>query len=406
MKSKNDKYWIWLSKALGFGSPKIKALYELYRDISVFCNGGEKEWRFSGLFTDTELRHLSNIKTDVADGIISRCGELGYSILPIDDDAYPKCLRSIPNPPAVLYLWGSLPDVDNCDTIGIVGTRTASNYGLKNSYSFGYALAKYEFIVVSGGALGVDCASHRGVLAANGVTVCVRGCGINYPYLMDNAAMREAITQKGAVISEYPPDTPPYRHQFPARNRIIAALSDGVLIIESGKKSGSLITANYAIDMGKQLFALLGNNSPENEGSNERIKSGAAKPVTDFLDIVVALRKTPDEQQDEDDIPLDEVEKIPVKSKVRRIKPEKSVKKKDKGSSKQEALSKKPVHKEITGLTQDAETVYKYLSDTPVSIDKISQDTGLPVGKVVSSLTQLEIYDLIVSKGSRRFALK
>ena len=179
-----------------------------------------------------------------------------------------------------------------------------------------------------------------------------------------------------------------------------------MLIIESGKKSGSLITANYAIDMGKQLFALLGNNSPENEGSNERIKSGAAKPVTDFLDIVVALRKTPDEQQDEDDIPLDEVEKIPVKSKVRRIKPEKSVKKKDKGSSKQEALSKKPVHKEITGFSQDAETVYKYLSDTPVSIDKISQDTGLPVNTIISSLTQLEIYDLIASKGNRRFALK
>lgn len=406
MKSKNVKYWIWLSKALGFGSTKIKALYELYRDITVFCDGGEKEWQFSGLFTDTELRHLSNIKQDAADGIISRCDELGYSILPIDDDAYPKCLRAIPNPPAVLYVWGSLPDVDKSDTIGIVGTRTASNYGLKNSYSFGYALAKYKFIVVSGGALGVDCASHRGVLASNGVTVCVRGCGINYPYLMDNAAMREAITQKGAVISEYPPDTPPYPYQFPARNRIIAALSDGVLIIESGKKSGSLITANYALDMGKQLFALLGNNSPENEGSNERIKSGAAKPVTDFLDIVVALRKTPDEQQDEDDIPLDEVEKIPVKSKVRRIKPEKSVKKKDKGSSKQEVLSKKPVHKEITGFSQDAETVYKYLSDKPVSIDKISQDTGLPVNKIISSLTQLEIYDLIVSKGNRRFALK
>ena len=172
MKSKNVKYWIWLSKALGFGSTKIKALYELYRDITVFCDGGEKEWQFSGLFTDTELRHLSNIKQDAADGIISRCDELGYSILPIDDDAYPKCLRSIPNPPAVLYVWGSLPDVDKSDTIGIVGTRTASNYGLKNSYSFGYALAKYKFIVVSGGALGVDCASHRGVLAANGVTVC------------------------------------------------------------------------------------------------------------------------------------------------------------------------------------------------------------------------------------------
>ena len=393
MKSKNVKYWIWLSKAIGFANKKIKALYELYNDISVFCLGGEKEWKLSGILTINDIERMKNIKTDAADFIIDRCDKLGYSIIAIDDDAYPKCLKAISNPPAVLYVWGNLPDVDNIRTVGIVGTRTVSNYGLKNSFSFGYALSRYDITVISGGALGVDCASHKGALAANGVTVCVLGCGINYPYLMDNASMRESITLKGAVISEYPPDTPPMNYQFPARNRIIAALSDGVLIIESGKTSGSLITADY-----------------------RRIKSGSAKPVTDFMDIIIAFSEQTDSQPDAlEGIPLDEVEKIPVKSKVRKTKPNQSAKKLEEGYSAEDILDKdapitlskpKPVHREVSGLSQDAEKIYRYLTSAPVNVDKISQDTDLPVYRTLSALTELEICDLAVSMSGNRFALK
>ena len=409
MISENAKYWLRLSKALGFCNKKIKKLYEMYSDISAFFEDGEKEWRFCGIFSDRDLDHLKNIGPETSDSIISRCEELGYSIISIDDSLYPQCLREISDPPAVIYVWGNLPDVDNLDSVGIVGTRTASNYGLKNSYSFGYALSRYDIVVISGGALGVDCASHRGALAANGVTICVRGCGINYPYLMDNAAMREAITNKGAVISEYPPDTPPMPYQFPERNRIIAALSDGLLIIESGKKSGSLITAGYALQMGRQLFALLGNNSPENEGSNGMIKNGSAKPITDIMDIVVALRNSEVQFEPDEDIPLDELEKIPVKphrEKANKAKPSKQKEKKQPEHTEQEMLAKKPVHREVSGLSQDAEKVYRYLSADPVNTDKISQDTCLPISRVLTALTQLEIYDLVVSKGGRRFSLK
>ena len=427
MKSKNVKYWIWLSKALGFGSTKIKALYELYRDISVFCDGGEKEWQFSGLFTDTELRHLSNIKQDAADGIISRCDELGYSILPIDDDAYPKCLRSIPNPPAVLYVWGSLPDVDKSDTIGIVGTRTASNYGLKNSYSFGYALAKYEFIVVSGGALGVDCASHRGALAANGVTVCVRGCGINSRYLPDNAMMRRAITSRGAVISEYPPDEEPHGYFFPARNRIIAALSDGLLIIEAGAKSGSLITADLALEMGKELFALMGNNSPQNEGSNHRIKEGSAHPVTDFMDILAAFDRLEVDAAalDINDISMADIAAVPVKGKrtpkVEELlddaqdnpKPKEKAKRKKAADGQPSAQvikrknSTSVVSKSKLNVTLRGESklVYDYLTDEPVHIDQLAADLNLPVRQALSTLTFLEMNELVRALPGRKFVL-
>ena len=171
--------------------------------------------------------------------------------------------------------------------------------------------------VVSGGALGVDCASHRGSLAADGVTICVRGCGINCNYLHENEQMRRAITKRGAVISEYPPDETPRNYYFPARNRIISALSDGVLVIEAGAKSGSLITANLALEQGKEVFALLGNNSPQNEGSNGRIKEGSAIPVTDFMDILNAFDNlyATDGEVDFNNISLNDIEAIPVKGK-------------------------------------------------------------------------------------------
>ena len=254
MISKNAKFWIWLTQTLGYNTPKVKRLCELYPDISQFCLSDKREWKFCGILSDADISKLSSTSFDISQQIIDRCDELGYEILCIDDPKYPKCLYNIDTPPAVIYISGNLPDVDNRLTIGIVGTRRATKYGLDNSYKIGYALSKYGVATVSGGALGIDCASHRGSLAADGVTVCVRGCGINCSYLKENAGMRKAITKRGAVISEYPPDEFPRNYYFPARNRIISALSDGVVIIESGVKSGSLITACLALEKGKEVF--------------------------------------------------------------------------------------------------------------------------------------------------------
>ena len=416
MSLSNKIYWIWLSQALGYCNRKIKALFELYKDISEFYEGGEKEWKFCGILSPNDISRLHKTKLDTAEKIITQCDELGYKTIAIDEEHYPQCLLHIYNPPAVLYICGTLPDVDRILTIGIVGTRTASNYGLQNSYKIGYSLSKYGVVTVSGGALGIDCASHRGALAANGVTVCVLGCGINYPYLQENASMRQLITMRGALISEYPPDTPAKPYHFPARNRLIAALSAGVLIIESGKNSGSLITADFALDMGKELFALLGNNSPNNEGSNERIKEGTATPITDFMDIISAFHERLEEEpKPVDYISLEEVEDIPVKGKKRTRKHLKGFKKMDTGYTIEDVLDtehptdrveKKPVHKDNPGVSGDAETVYRYLTAEPVHIDKISQDLGLPVYRVLSALTQLEISDLATACRGRRFVLK
>lgn len=187
MISYNAEYWVWLTLALGYNNPKVKQIYELYSDISDFYNGGIKEWRFCGFFSEKELEKLSGKTLNDTEEIINRCKELDYTVLAIDDESFPLCLHNIDSPPAVIYVKGSLPDVDNRLTIGIVGTRSATQYGISNSYKFAYALSKYGVATVSGGALGVDCASHRDALAADGVTICVLGCGINCNYLSENA---------------------------------------------------------------------------------------------------------------------------------------------------------------------------------------------------------------------------
>ena len=402
MISKNARYWIWITLALGYNTDKINKLYELYTDIAEFCLGGEKEWRFCGVLSNGDINKLKSIQKSEADKIMKRCEELGYSIVCIDDSVYPECLRNIYASPAVLYVSGNLPDIDNTLSIGIVGTRRASNYGTHNAYKFGYALSKCGVITVSGGALGVDCASHRGSLAAKGKTVCVLGCGINYNYLPQNKDMRDAITNDGALISEYPPDTPPIGYQFPARNRIIAALSNGVLIIESGIKSGSLITANYALEMGKELFALLGNNSPQNEGSNARIKEGTAIPVTDFMDILSAFDNIylTDGYKEIDELNFADIEEIPVKGMVYK-KPSNNNK-----AEKTAEPEQKPVHKPDVKLKGDLKKVYEFLSADPVHIDVISNQLFIPVFRVSVALTQLQIMGLVKAEPGRRFVLK
>lgn len=418
MISANAKYWILLTQAIGYNTPKAKKLAKMYSDISKFFEGGESEWRFCGLFNSVELEALSSVKPDSADYVLKRCKQLNYSVITIDDPDYPSCLYHIYAPPAVIYVSGKLPDFDECLSIGIVGTRQASRYGVENSYKIAYALAKYNTVVVSGGALGVDCASHRGVLAANGVTVCVRGCGINSHYLRDNEKMREAITAKGAVISEYPPDEEPRNFYFPARNRIIAALSDGVLLIEAGEKSGSLITANLALEMGKDIFALLGNNSPQNYGSNYRIKEGTAIPVTDFMDILANYdcKNLSEDAVGFDSILLSDIDAVPVKKRKKSVKTDNTKTEKLKNTDvspkksddkvKPEAEKQTPKHKKDIKLKGDAKLVYNYLTSEPVHIDKIAGDLGMPVNRVLGTLTLLEVHGLARALQGRNFVLK
>lgn len=376
------RFWIWLTLATGVNNPKHKRIYETYDSIADFYNGGVYEWRLCGIFSPKDIDSLENIRLSQADEVIAKCKNLGHDIICIDDPEYPQKLKDIYAPPCVLYVWGKLPDIDDRLSIAMVGTRNATQYGVMASHTLSASLSKLGVVIVSGGALGIDSASHTGTLEAGGTTICVLGCGIDYRYLMSNASMRRNIASTGAVISEYPPGTQSYPSNFPVRNRIISGLSDGVIVVEADAKSGSLITVNHALEQGREVFAVMGNiNSRYSTGTNKMIKDGAT-PVTSYMDVIEAFPNY-HITSDEDD----------------KTEPEYSV-------QNNSEINKEPVlHREDLDLSDTVNVVYKCIGNEPVHIDQIVIKTGLPVSKVLQSLTELEILALISCQQGRLYKL-
>ena len=202
----------------------------------------------------------------------------------VGDEAYPENLMHIYGKPQTLYVLGNEKLLD-AQSIAIIGCRKASDYGLKNVYKFGYELAKKGICVVSGFARGIDSYAHKGALAAKGATIAVLGCGLDVVYPPENVDLyKQIVMNNGAIITEYPLGSRPEKHHFPARNRIISGLSDGVLVVEAKERSGTLITVEYALEQGKNVYAIPGNITSENSyGTNELIKEGAI-PITKIED--------------------------------------------------------------------------------------------------------------------------
>ncbi len=373
------KYWVWLSLALGVNTPKIKKLYNIYNSIEDFYSGNEKEWRLCGIFNEKEIDALLRTKLIDAESILDYCANKGYDVVSIDDAIYPDKLRDIYAPPSVIYVWGKLPDFNNRLSIAMVGTRKATQYGVMASHVLSASLAKLSVVVVSGGALGIDSASHIGALEAKGTTVCVLGCGFEHNYLPQNAQLRRNIAQTGAVVSEYPPNAKSLPYNFPVRNRIISALSDGVVVVEADEKSGSLITVNHALDQGREVFAVMGNiNSRYSTGTNKMIKDGAV-PVTSYIDIINAF---PNFEIDTDYETVDIIE--------------------ERNNNENNEL---PKHKTDVKLSDTVNMIYQLISNEPIHIDKLVLQTQLPVSKVLQSLTELELLGLISCLQGRMYKL-
>lgn len=212
--------------------------------------------------------------------------KLGLKIITIEDENYPLNLKNIFDPPIVLYLKGKLEPEDSF-AIGLVGSRRASFYGLSQAEEFSSGLAAHGFTIVSGMARGIDTYSHKGALKSGGRTIAVIGSGFNHLYPAENKRLAEEISENGAVISEFSLDTKPLPQNFPRRNRLISGMSLGVLVVEAARNSGALITADFALEQGREVFAIPGKiDSPTSFGTNELIKQGAklTSNVSDILE--------------------------------------------------------------------------------------------------------------------------
>ncbi len=282
---KERLFEIWLSLRCGVANPAFIPLLKEHTPYELFSAGEDV---INGLPCDERLKQaLCDKNLEESHRIQRYCQTNGISIIFWQDEAYPLTLRVIPNPPLLLYCKGKMPDVNRKLCIGVVGTRSMSEYGKKMAYKIGYELSAVGAVVISGMALGVDAVAAAGAIAADGSTVAVLGCGIDVVYPVSHKALMDEITRHGAVITEYPPATRPLRHHFPQRNRLISGLSQGVVVVEAGKNSGALLTAREAGVQGREIFAVPGNVGEElTWGPNQLISEGAGVVLkaADILD--------------------------------------------------------------------------------------------------------------------------
>jgi DNA processing protein len=258
------------------GPVRVRQLLQHFGDAAAILRASKQQLMFvRGIGEDTAEAISSWEKNVDLAAELKRCEEFGCHVVTQDDAEYPEMLRQIYDPPIVLYVKGTLTSADK-NGVAIVGSRQTTHYGIEVARKFGYQLAYVGVTVVSGGARGIDTAAHQGALSAKGRTICVLGTGINIVFPPENAELFARISENGAVMSQYPFNRKADKQSFAIRNRIVAGMTLGTVVVEANMTSGALITSNFATEYGRQVFAVPGRiDSPRSKGCHDLIKKGA-----------------------------------------------------------------------------------------------------------------------------------
>ncbi|MDD2768674.1 MAG: DNA-processing protein DprA [Methylococcus sp.] len=301
------RYWLALLRAPGVGPRRVSVLLERFGTVEAAF--GNARGAYDGLRLGTDaLAYLARPDWAAVEADLAWLAIPGHACITLNDSAYPVLLREISDPPTALFVKGCV-SVLQCKQVAVVGSRNPSAVGIRTARQFAAALSRAGLVVTSGLALGIDAAGHEGALDARAPTVAVFGCGLDRVYPQRHESLAAVIAETGgALVSEFPPGTPPSREGFPRRNRIISGLSLGTLVVEAALKSGSLITARQAMEQGREVFAVPGSiHDPLARGCNALIREGAklAESVSDileelgalsgFVDSAKALRQAPPE---------------------------------------------------------------------------------------------------------------
>ena len=357
-------YWIWLTSKNVINSGKITSLLENFSDIEEIYEA--KSYKNIKNIGDKEEAALKDKSLNEAKHIYDETKRIGAFVVTYDDEAYPEKLRNIVTPPYILYVKGEMIDFDKYLTIGVVGTRKNTPYGKLVTHRIAGELAKEGVIIVSGMARGIDSIAARAALRSGNKTVAVLGSGLDVVYPPENADLMEEISRNGLIITEYPLGTPAYKTNFPERNRIIAGLSNGVLVAEAPRRSGSLITARFALENGRDVFSVPGSIfEPNYEGSN-RIIQQYAKLVTKAYDVI---------------------EEYPYAKKTEIV--EKSE------ASKEEVAKNKTVNIEenekFKNLSDDEKKIVSLLMNNDMLLDELSRRLNVEVSEMNVKMTLLEM---------------
>lgn len=354
------KYWVGFNIVQGIGPARLRALLDHFGDLETAWYAPSHELQKAGL-DRRSLANLLKTREEISlDEEMEKIERRGIKVLNWEDDAYPAHLLNIYDPPPVLYLKGEILPQDEW-AVAVVGTRGATVYGKEVAREIAGGLARNGITVVSGLARGIDSQAHQAALEAGGRTIAVFGSGIDIVYPPRNRKLASKIIEQGAILSEYPLGTPPEGSNFPPRNRIISGLCLGVVIVEAGERSGALITADYALSQGRDVFAVPGNIfRKKSMGANKLIREGAI-PVLSIQDILEELNLTMVSQQAEvrEVIPADETEAL----------------------------------------------LLEHISAEPIHIDEIRQKSGLPIAKVSSILAMMELKGMVRQVGGMHYVL-
>lgn len=357
----DPRYWVGFNLIPQIGPAKVRRLLDSFGDLGTAWSATAFDLAHAGIDQRAIDNLLKGRRTIDLDSEMEKITRKGAHTLTWQDANYPAHLKAIPDPPPVLYVRGEIRKEDQW-AIAIVGTRRPSSYGRDVTRQLVQDLARYRITIVSGLARGVDGEAHRTALASKGRTIAVLGSGLDVIYPPEHASLAEQITENGAVVSEYALGTKPDAINFPPRNRIISGLSLGSVITEGDEKTGARITIEYALEQGRETFAVPGGMySRTSRGTNKLIKEGGAKLVTCVDDILEELNLTMAPQQ-------------------------------------QEVLTFAPE-------TASESLLLKHLSCDPVHIDQLTRETGLPVASVSSTLALMELKGMVRQTGGMHYVL-
>ena len=385
------RYWIWLTTLLDVRSITIQRLMDRF--------GGPMEIFFGSYddipwLTGRERAALENKDMSRTESVLEKCQRDYIHVVTIQDALYPERLRQIADPPPVLYVRGQLPFLDELPAIAVVGTRRATPYGYKIARKIGQEITAGGGCVVTGMAAGIDGAAARGALLENGPCVGVLGTAIDVDYPAENALLIQDVATIGAIVSEFPPGYPTQGSNFPRRNRIISGLCCGTCVVEAPRRSGALITANLALEQGRDLFAVPGNvDALNSEGTNALIRD-CARAVTCGQDILMeyeglypyAIRRGAEIF----DAPEPVIENEPeTKSAI----------------DNPPSIPYIDLESRLSGFTAEEQDMLRAMKDGETHIDDIIAETGFPAAKVLSGLTMLVIRGAVRSHPGKRYSL-
>ena len=390
------KYWVWLSAQTGVSPAAKAALLRHYGDAETafFAPAGEFG-RIKGISAGDaavlESRDMSRVED-----ILAGCRQLDIRPVTMQDADYPERLRNIFAPPAVIYVKGKLPELDDEAAIAVIGTRKASPYGLKMGSRLAGEIVRCGGIVISGLTSGVDAAAARGALLAEGVCIGVLGTSHD----MEKGSLARDVCVKGALISEYPPGTQPLRSHFRDRNRISAGLSVGVTVVEAPEKSGALLFAAEANDQGKEIFAVPGNADAPNSAGTIALMQEGAKPVRTGWDILCEFADLfPGKLRQA------EIAEMPENGKNDAETGEKEPEDAKKGIDKEKSRGYIDLKEQLAQLSEEQLKIISAIDKGASHIDDVIENTGLSTPKVLAQLTVLEIKGYIKREPGKRISL-